>query len=200
VTVLGQHLADDRFGVLHLGGIVLPFLREADLFFLEAVEQVGLRDCAQPGVINFADGGLFRHEDVEDDTLLGVFALQAEIFEIAGVPQRIEVALDGNGIVVVADVGKQARQDGFFGDAAVADDADLVNGLGLLGKRSNAGQCDHQEDHQPTQTAERNVLPYHRVFAPRRAQKRKVRSMVQIHAKNLHTLITGKVVLPSRKS
>ena len=34
---------------------------------------------------------------------------------------------------------------------------------------------------------------------PRRAQKAKVRSMVPIHAKNMHTLIAEKVVLPRGK-
>jgi hypothetical protein len=32
-----------------------------------------------------------------------------------------------------------------------------------------------------------------------RAQKAKVQSMIPIHAKNMHTLIAVKVVLPSRK-
>ena len=54
----------DGLGALHLGGVVLAFHGEADLFFLEAVEQVGLRDGAEARVVDFADGGLFRDEDV----------------------------------------------------------------------------------------------------------------------------------------
>jgi hypothetical protein len=64
----------------------------------------------------------------EDDALLRVFALDAQVFEVARVPERVEVALDGDGIVGVAGMGKQARQDGLLGNAPVADDANLPPG------------------------------------------------------------------------
>ena len=63
-----------------------------------------------------------------------VLALDAQILEVARVPQRVEVALDGDGIVGVAGVGKEPRQHRLFGDAPVADDANLIDGLRLLGQ------------------------------------------------------------------
>ena len=78
-------------------------------------------------VIDLADGGFLTDKDVKDDALLGVLALNAQILEIAGVPERVEVALDRNRIVSIAGMGEHPGQDGFLGDAPVADDADLVN-------------------------------------------------------------------------
>ena len=61
--------------------------------------------------------------------------LDAEVFEVAGVPERVEVALDGERIVGVADAAEQAGKDGFLGDAPVADDADLGDDLLLRPRR-----------------------------------------------------------------
>ena len=41
VAVLGQQFLEDSFGALDLGGVVLALDREADLFLLEAVQNVG---------------------------------------------------------------------------------------------------------------------------------------------------------------
>ncbi len=220
MAVLGQHFPDHCLGVFDLGGIVLPFLGKSDLFLFEAVEQIRLGDGVESGVIDLADSGLFLDENVQDNALLGVLTLDTQVFEIACVPQGVEVALDGDGIVGVADVGKESGEDGLLGNAAVANDPYLIDGLTQLGKGCDCREQQRQEKHCASKTsgsrqgavktgfpetrlrllgANGSVLDLHRAVSPRRAQKRQVRSMVQIHARNMHTLIAEKVVLPSRK-
>ena len=82
-------------------------------------------DRAQALVVDLADIRLLADKDVQDDALFRVLALDAQIVEVARVPERVEVALDRDRVVGIADMGKQAGQDGFLGDAAVADDANL---------------------------------------------------------------------------
>src|SRR5579875_471614 len=96
--MLRQHLLDDGDGTRDACGIVLALNGEADLLFLEAVENVGGSDGVQTLVLNVADGGLFADVDVEDDALRRLFPFDADILEIAGVPERVEVALDGEGV------------------------------------------------------------------------------------------------------
>ncbi len=55
-------------------------------------------------VIDLADCGSFTDEDIEDDALFGVFALDAQIFKVTGVPERVEIALDG-------DADRRCRRD-----------------------------------------------------------------------------------------
>ncbi len=129
---------DDRLGPLDLGGVVLAFDRKPDLFLLEAVEDVGNGNRVQALVVDLADGGLLADKDVEDDALFRVLALDAQVLEVAGVPERVEIALDGDRIVGIAGVGEHPGQDGFLGDAPVADDANLVDGVGRLGQGCQA--------------------------------------------------------------
>ena len=92
-----------------------------------------MRDSVQPLVVDLADGGLFADKNIQDDALFGVFALDAEIVEVAGIPERIEVALDRDRVVGVAGVGKEPRQHGLFGNAPVADDPNRIDSLRLSG-------------------------------------------------------------------
>src|SRR6202000_3289683 len=50
-------------------------------------------------------------------------------FEVTGVPEGVEIALDREGVVIVVNVGEQAREDSLLGDAAVADHANGGNNL-----------------------------------------------------------------------
>ncbi len=129
VAVLSHHLLENRFGALDLGLVELALDGQAHMLLLEAVEHIGDGDAVQTLVVDLADVGLLHDEDVEDDALFGVFALDAEIIEVAGVPKGVKVALDGDRIVDVAHVGEEAGQDGLFGNAPIADDTDLVDGL-----------------------------------------------------------------------
>ena len=182
----------------NLRRIVLALDGEADFLFLEAIEHVGLRDRVEALVVDLADGGLFFDEDVEDDALLRVFPLDAQILKVAGVPERVEVALDGDGIVGVTGMGEQAREYGLLGDAAVADDADRLNCGGRLGERA-AGDNDQQEEDgrlakaagSPPRERCQSMLDLHRAGALRRTQVL-VRSKVRLHGKNKHTLTARK--------
>jgi hypothetical protein len=70
VTVLGEDLLEDGGCAENLGGVVLAFDGKADFLFLEAIEDVGLRDRVEALVVDLADGWLFLDEDVEDDALV----------------------------------------------------------------------------------------------------------------------------------
>jgi hypothetical protein len=52
-----------------------------------------LRYGIEAFVIDFADRGLFPNENIQNDPLLCVFPLDAQILEVSRVPQRVEVAL-----------------------------------------------------------------------------------------------------------
>jgi len=66
--------------------------------------------------------GLSRTKTFRMMPFLRVLALDAHIVEVARVPERVEVALDGDRVIGVAGVGKEAGQHGFFRNAPVADD------------------------------------------------------------------------------
>ncbi len=95
------------------------------MLFLEAVQNIRGRDRVQALVVDLADGRLFFNDDVENDALGGILPRDLQILEVSGVPERVEVALDGRRIVGISRVGKQPRQDGLSGNAAVADHPDL---------------------------------------------------------------------------
>ena len=135
VAVLCEEFREYGFGAHHLGRIVLAFHREADLLLFEAVEDIGGRDGTVALVIDFADGGPFLDEDVEDDAFLRVFAFDAQVLEVAGVPEGVEVAFDRDWIVRVPDMGEHTGEDGFLWNTPVADDADRFDDLRLLGDR-----------------------------------------------------------------
>ena len=122
VAVLGENVLEDSLSPLDLGGIVLALDCEADLFLFEAVEHIRLRDGVEAFVVDLADGGPFPNENIQDDAFLRVLALDAHIVEVARVPERVEVALDGDWVIGVAGVGKETRQHRLFRDAPVADD------------------------------------------------------------------------------
>src|SRR5581483_2325585 len=122
-----------------LGRIVLAIDRQSDLFLLEAVENVGVRDRVIALVVDLANAGLFTDKNVEDDALFRVLALDAQVFEVARIPERVEVTLDRDGIVSIALMGKEPGEDGLPGNAAVADHANLSDRLRGL-RRGCAGR------------------------------------------------------------
>ncbi len=133
VAVLAEQLFQDDFGTLDLGGVVLAFNRDGNLRLLEALEHIGLGDRVEALVFDGLDGGLFADVDDQLDALGCVRALDPHIFEVAGVPKRVEVALDNRGIVQITLVREQARQHAFLGDTAVPDDLRLAQGLSSRG-------------------------------------------------------------------
>ena len=86
-------------------------------------------DGVEAGVVDGADGGLLAHVDHELNALGLVDALDADVVEVAGVPERVEVSLDGGGVIDVAGLEIGAGEHGLLGDAAVADDLRLAESL-----------------------------------------------------------------------
>jgi len=83
-------------------------------------------------------------------------------------------------------------EDGLLGNAPVADDTNLVDGLRRLGQgragRKHQHNGQRHPDRYPRQAGDESVLDLHRVGVLRRAQVL-VRSKVRLHGKNMHTLI-----------
>src|SRR5689334_22738780 len=150
-TMFSKQVLQDDFGVLDLGRIVLALLRKADLLFLKAVEDVAICDRIQTDVLDLANRGLFRDVDVDDHAFLRVFALEADVVEVACIPERIEVAFQRLRIVNVARPGKHASSDGIGGYASLAVNVDLGNKRLLRAKSGTAEQ--KPEHYQQTQAA-----------------------------------------------
>ena len=124
--MFGQQFADHIDRPRQPGGIIGAFHREAgDVLFLEAVQNIRGRDRVQALVVDLADGRLLFNDDVENDALGGILPRDLQILEVSGVPERVEVALDGRRIVGISGVGKQPRQHRLSGNAAVTDHPDL---------------------------------------------------------------------------
>ena len=126
-----------------LGGVVLALDGERHLLLLEALQDVGDGDGVEAGVVDGADGGLLAHVDQELDALGLVDALDADVVEVAGVPERVEGPLDGGGIIDVAGLEVGAGEHGLLGNAAVADD---LGGAEDLRRRRGSGElrlCSH---------------------------------------------------------
>ncbi len=149
VAVLGLNRAQHCLGPLDLRRVELALHRKRDLFLFEAVQHIRLRNRVQTLVGNVADRRLFLNIDVQDHALLRVLALDAQVLEVAGVPERVKVAFYRRRVEGVADVRKQTRQHGFLRDAAVADYADLLHRLaGLLGKSASGRKHEKRESQQ----------------------------------------------------
>src|SRR3974390_2127342 len=122
-----QQFLNHHLGVFDLGGIVLAFLCEADLVFLEFVEDIALRNRTQARVFDFADGRLLFHINVDTPALGGLLALNSEVVEVAGVPEGVEVTFQGLLVIHVARTGEHAGTYGVGWNAAVAVDDDFLN-------------------------------------------------------------------------
>ncbi len=124
-SVLGEQFLEDNFGLLDLGGIVLVLHRESDFALLEAVEHVAGGNGIQAGVVDLADGRPLFEVNVKDPAFGALFALKADVLKVAGVPEGVEVAFDGGGVVDVAGLAEDASLDRVGGNAAVAVDFDV---------------------------------------------------------------------------
>ena len=132
-AVFSQQFFDGDFGFLDFGGVVLVFNAEADFAVLEAVEDIAGGDRIQAFVVNAADGGLLFDVDIDDPALGTFLALKADVFKISGIPQSVEIALQGRGIVSIAGLGgRHAGTDTLRGNAAAAINVDVLNDI-LLG-------------------------------------------------------------------
>ena len=158
VTVLAFQLFQRDLGLLHLGGIVLALHAQPDFAFLKAIEHVALGDGVEPFILDRANGGLFFDVNMDGPALGALFALNADVFKISGVPQRAEVALDSGCIVGIAWAGKDSGADGLRRYAAVAVNGDFLNEIALLPPGAKAKPTDAgRQRHRPQQAALRKV-------------------------------------------
>jgi hypothetical protein len=74
---------------------------------------------------------------VQNPTFGVLFALKSDVLIVARVPESVEVALDGGGIVNVAGLAEDARLDRFGRNAAVAVDNNAYDEILLADNRRN---------------------------------------------------------------
>ena len=122
--VLGQQFLQDDFGLLDLRGIVLVLNRKPDLALLETVEHIAGGNRIQAGVVDLAYGRPLLDVNVQDPALGILFAFKADVLKVACVPESVEVAFDGGGVVDVAGFAENASLDRVGRDAAIAVDDD----------------------------------------------------------------------------
>src|ERR1039458_3227128 len=137
--VFGKQVLDGNLCLLEAGGIVLTFDHQAYFVLLEAVEHVAIRNRTEANVVDFANCRLFLHLDNDPPALGGLLTEELDVFEVARVPQGVEVAFQRGGIVNVPGLGEDAGLDGIGGNAAVAADINLRNNIGL--RPSQACRC-----------------------------------------------------------
>src|SRR5215467_594866 len=155
-AMFGQELFNGDFGLLNLGGIILALDREPDFTFLESVEHVTGRDRVQARVVDLPDGRALFQINVENPSLGRLLALNADVFEISGVPQRIEIPLYGGWVVNVPRFCEDPRFDGVGGDAAVAVDPNIHDEV-FLGQEGRTQK--QQDQNQPWQCPAADYLP-----------------------------------------
>src|SRR6266851_1749559 len=131
VSVLREQAFDGYFRFLNAGRIILAFHRQADFRLLKAVEHVAGRDRAQAEVIYFADGWLFPYLEDDPPALGRLLPEDLDIFEVACVPQRVEVALQAGWVVDVPGMSKNARPNGIGGNTAVDLNVNFRDYVGL---------------------------------------------------------------------
>src|SRR5438067_1205258 len=132
MAVLGLQVTDDDFRLLHLGGVVLRFRREGDFILLEAVEDVAFRDRVNPHVIDLSYARLLFYINMKDPAFGGSLALKANVLEIPGVPEGVEVALDSRLVINIARAAENMGTYAFCGDAAVSMYLNPADNVGLL--------------------------------------------------------------------
>src|SRR5690349_14682198 len=74
-----------------------------------------------------------------------LLALDADVFEVAGIPQGVEVALEPGGVVDIARVGKDASLHRVRGDAAIAVNDNLSDQV-LLRPSPGTAENDERKD------------------------------------------------------
>src|ERR1700683_2215230 len=143
-SMLREQILDRDFRLLDARGIVLAFDHQADFILLEAVQHITVGNRVEANVVDFADGWLFLPLDDDSPSFGSLFAKELDVFEVARIPQRIEIAFQRSGIVDVSRLGEDARPDGVGGNAPVAGWNNLRNHVRL--RPSQACGCQYERD------------------------------------------------------
>ena len=149
VSVLGLQITDDDFRLFHFGGVVLRFRREGDFILLEAVEDVAFRDRVNSDVIDLSYSRLLFYINMKDPAFGGSLALKANVLEIPGVPQRVEVALDCRLVINIARAAENMGTHTLGGDAAVSVYLNPADNVGLLLLGQQHRRQHKKEDRKP---------------------------------------------------
>src|SRR3954470_7460546 len=117
VAMFGFQVPDYDFGLLNFGGIVLRLWRERNFVLLESIENVAFGDGIDAEIVDLSHPRLLFNINMQDPALGRGLALEANILEIAGIPQRVEIALDGRLIVYISRTREDVGTDGFCRNA-----------------------------------------------------------------------------------
>src|SRR5581483_5333448 len=98
-AVFGKQILDRDLGSFYACGIVLALHHQSDLILLEAVENVTLRNRTCTYVGDLADGRLLFHLYDEAPAFGRLLAEKLDVFEVTGIPKRVEVSFEGSLIV-----------------------------------------------------------------------------------------------------
>ena len=145
--VFRQQLLHGDLGFFNFCRIVLTLHRKSYFALLEAVQHIAGRDGAQAHVVDLANGGPFLDIDVDDPALRRLLAFKLDIFKITGVPEGIEVALEGHRVINVAGPRKDTGSDRFCRNAPVPVDLDARNHV-LLCPTLGTKKCKHHQEKQ----------------------------------------------------
>jgi len=158
--MFGKQVLDGNFRLLQTGGIVLTLHHQTHLILLKAIQHVAVGNRTETHVVDGADGGLFFHLEGDAPALGRLLAQNFDIFEITRVPNRVEVAFQGGGVVNVSRLGEDASLDGFGRNAAVAADPNLRNHVRL--RPGQACRCQQERGYQPEKRRHTPAHPWPR--------------------------------------
>src|SRR5438270_8256964 len=120
VAVFSLQLLYDNFGVLDLGWIVLRLGRETNFVGLETLKNVALGNCVYAGVRNGPNARAFLDVNVQDPALRGRLTLKPDVLKKTGVPQGVEIALNGGLVVDVPWLTEDVGADNIGRHGAVS--------------------------------------------------------------------------------
>ena len=156
--VRGKQSFDRDFCLLDARGIVLTFDHQPDFLLLKAVQYVALGNGTETRIENLADRGLFLHLYDDAPALRRLFPQELDVFEVTRVPQRVEVAFQGRGVVDIPSLGEDTCADRIGGDAPVPGDVDLRDDVTLRGRCPGCPEK-HDECHQKPAGAPPHIHP-----------------------------------------
>ncbi len=110
VPVLGQQFLEHDGRVVDHIRVVHRFHRQADLAFLEPVQDIGGRNRFRALVLDVANYGPLGHDECDHDSAaVALLGLEPDVVEAVGVPQRHEIAPQRVFVIGIADLAENHR-------------------------------------------------------------------------------------------
>ncbi len=130
VAVLPKQFFQDDFRFFDFRGVELAFDAQADLAFLETVENVRFGDGVDAVIADAANLRAF-FDFKDDDLTVGparrVFDVELHVFKKLRVPKGLEIATQRLFVVVIAFTAEDARHQCVFTHPAIAQEIDAVD-------------------------------------------------------------------------